>query len=120
MIFHENNFDFSEQFRLGTIFVSEEIAILNLKRAKQEDKLNEAITKFNEDQKKAVAETERAALIQRQELLRERESKIWDTEESHLQEKHQTARSQLKDQFLLQVKSERSYTEVTLGLENGL
>jgi len=37
---------------------------LNGKRAKQEDKLNEAITKFNEDQKKAVAETERAALIQ--------------------------------------------------------
>ena len=80
---------------------------MNGKRAKQEDKLNEAITKFNEDQKKAVAETERAALIQRQELLRERESKIWDTEESHLQEKHQTARSQLKDQFLLQVKSPR-------------
>ena len=84
---------------------------MNGKRAKQEDKLNEAITKFNEDQKKAVAETERAALIQRQELLRERESKIWDTEESHLQEKHQTARSQLKDQFLLQVKSPR----ITLG-----
>ena len=38
-----------------------------------------------------------------QELIREREKKIWDTEEAHLQEKHQTARSQLKDQFLLQV-----------------
>ena len=72
-------------------------------RAKQDDKLNEAITKFSEEQKKSVAETERAALLQRQELLRERESKTWDTEESHLQEKHQTARSQLKDQFLLQV-----------------
>jgi hypothetical protein len=71
-------------------------------RAKQDDKLNEAITKFSEEQKKSVAETERAALLQRQELLRERESKTWDTEESHLQEKHQTARSQLKDQFLLQ------------------
>lgn len=72
-------------------------------RSKQEDKLNEAVTKFTEDQKKAVAETERAALLQRQELIREREKKIWDTEEAHLQEKHQTARSQLKDQFLLQV-----------------
>ena len=39
-----------------------------------------------------------------QELIREREKKIWDTEEAHLQEKHQTARSQLKDQFLLQVR----------------
>ena len=89
---------------LATLIRSK-IIFLNFQRAKQEDKLNEAITKFNEDQKKAVAETERAALIQRQELLRERESKIWDTEESHLQEKHQTARSQLKDQFLLQVNS---------------
>ena len=72
-------------------------------RSKQEDKLNEAVTKFTEDQKKSVAETERTSLLQRQELIREREKKIWDTEEAHLQEKHQTARSQLKDQFLLQV-----------------
>ena len=38
-------------------------------RSKQEDKLNEAVTKFTEDQKKAVAETERAALLQRQEKI---------------------------------------------------
>ena len=36
------------------------------------------------------------------ELLRARESSIWNMEEMQIQEKHQVARSQLKDQFLLQ------------------
>ena len=53
-----------------------EIALTFFQRSKQEDKLNEAVTKFTEDQKKSVAETERAALLQRQELIREREKKI--------------------------------------------
>ena len=43
-------------------------------RAKQDDKLNEAITKFTDDQKKQIADTEHTALLQRQELLRERKS----------------------------------------------
>ena len=35
-------------------------------KSKQEDKLNEAISKFAEDQKKSVADTERNFLVQKQ------------------------------------------------------
>lgn len=71
-------------------------------KAKQEDKLKEAITKYSENQKKTVAETERQFLDQKQEALLAREKAMWDLEEKHFQEKHQVAKSQLKDQFLLQ------------------
>ena len=49
-----------------------------------------------------MAETERQFLDQKQEALLAREKAIWDLEEKHFQEKHQVAKSQLKDQFLLQ------------------
>ncbi|CBY20137.1 unnamed protein product [Oikopleura dioica] len=71
-------------------------------KAKQEDKLKESVSKFSDNQKKTVAETERRFLDQKQESLLAREKAIWDLEEKHFQEKHQVAKSQLKDQFLLQ------------------
>jgi len=71
-------------------------------KAKQDDKLKESISKFSDNQKKTVAETERKFLDQKQESLLAREKAIWDLEEKHFQEKHQVAKSQLKDQFLLQ------------------
>lgn len=71
-------------------------------KAKQEDKLKESISKYSENQKKTVAETERQFLDQKQVALLAREKSIWDLEEKHFQEKHQVAKSQLKDQFLLQ------------------
>ena len=51
---------------------------------------------------------ERVALLERQflqkkhQLLRARESALWETEERHLHEKHQLAKRQLKDIFFLQ------------------
>ncbi|KAM9332531.1 serine/threonine-protein kinase 10 [Pholidichthys leucotaenia] len=52
--------------------------------------------------KREIAEMERACLDKKHQLIRDREATIWDMEEKNLYEKHQLSKQQLKDQYFLQ------------------
>lgn len=61
-----------------------------------------AMKRLGDSHREKIALLERQFLQQKQQLLRARESAIWELEERHLHEKHQLSRRQLKDIFFLQ------------------
>ncbi|KAK7020281.1 hypothetical protein SK128_006864, partial [Halocaridina rubra] len=70
------------------------------------EKLHEAhevsLKRLGDDHRERIALLERQFLQQKHQLLRSRESALWEMEERHLHEKHQLAKRQLKDIFFLQ------------------
>ncbi|XP_042874433.1 serine/threonine-protein kinase 10-like isoform X3 [Penaeus japonicus] len=70
------------------------------------ERLNEAhemsLKRLGDDHRERIALLERQFLQQKHQLLRSRESALWEMEERHLHEKHQLAKRQLKDIFFLQ------------------
>uniref|UniRef100_A0A8C3VKN6 non-specific serine/threonine protein kinase n=1 Tax=Catagonus wagneri TaxID=51154 RepID=A0A8C3VKN6_9CETA len=70
--------------------------------AKQKEDLELAMKKITADNRREICDKERECLTKKQELLRDREAALWETEEHHLQERHQLVKQQLKDQYFLQ------------------
>lgn len=70
------------------------------------EKLHEAhevsLKRLSDDHRERIALLERQFLQQKHQLLRSRESALWEMEERHLHEKHQLSKRQLKDIFFLQ------------------
>lgn len=70
------------------------------------EKLHEAhevsLKRLGDDHRERIALLERQFLQQKHQLLRSRESALWEMEERHLHEKHQLSKRQLKDIFFLQ------------------
>ncbi|CAL4058652.1 unnamed protein product, partial [Meganyctiphanes norvegica] len=70
------------------------------------EKLHEShelsLKRLGDDHRERIALLERQFLQQKHQLLRSRESALWEMEERHLHEKHQLAKRQLKDIFFLQ------------------
>ncbi|KAK3870832.1 hypothetical protein Pcinc_023976 [Petrolisthes cinctipes] len=70
------------------------------------EKLHEAhevsLKRLGNDHREKIALLERQFLQQKHQLLRSRESALWEMEERHLHEKHQLSKRQLKDIFFLQ------------------
>ncbi|XP_040262316.1 serine/threonine-protein kinase 10 [Bufo bufo] len=77
---------------------SEEQQFLN----KQKDDMALVLSAITLENKKEIYSKEREFLNKKQQLLREREARIWELEERHLQERHQLIKQQLKDQYFLQ------------------
>ncbi|KAG8439283.1 hypothetical protein GDO86_005484 [Hymenochirus boettgeri] len=69
---------------------------------KQKEDLSLAMRAIILENRKEIYNKERNFLNKKQQLLRDRETVIWDLEERHLQERHQLVKQQLKDQFFLQ------------------
>lgn len=61
-----------------------------------------SLKRLGDDHRERIALLERQFLQQKHQLLRSRESALWEMEERHLHEKHQLAKRQLKDIFFLQ------------------
>ncbi|KAG1701398.1 STE20-like serine/threonine-protein kinase [Nymphon striatum] len=70
------------------------------------DKLNDnheqSMKRLGDSHREKIALLEKQFLQQKQQLLRARETAIWEFEERQLHEKHQLAKRQLKDIFFLQ------------------
>ncbi|XP_078033056.1 sterile20-like kinase isoform X2 [Augochlora pura] len=70
------------------------------------DKLNEShelsLRRLSDSHREKIALMERQFLQQKQQLMRARESAIWEQEERHIHEKQQLLKKQLKDIFFLQ------------------
>lgn len=70
------------------------------------ERLHEAhemsLKRLGDDHRERIALLERQFLQQKHQLLRSRESALWEMEERHLHEKHQLSKRQLKDIFFLQ------------------
>ncbi|XP_069754893.1 serine/threonine-protein kinase 10 isoform X2 [Narcine bancroftii] len=71
-------------------------------QSKQHQELDMALKKIIMQNKKEISDKERDCLTKKQQLMRDRESAIWELEEHHLQEKNQFLKQQLKDQYTLQ------------------
>ncbi|XP_002735309.1 serine/threonine-protein kinase 10-like [Saccoglossus kowalevskii] len=69
---------------------------------KQQNKMEVAIKNMSEIHKAKIAALEKRILADKHQLLRARESAIWEMEEKQMHEKHQQNKKQLKDMFLLQ------------------
>lgn len=61
-----------------------------------------SIRRLSDSHREKIALLERQFLQQKQQLLRSRESAVWELEERQLHERHQLARRQLKEIFFLQ------------------
>nr|XP_039263970.1 serine/threonine-protein kinase 10-like isoform X5 [Styela clava] len=70
--------------------------------AQQAETMHMTMRSLHEKHKRDVAATEKAFLLSKQDLLRTREAAIWELEERHLHERHQTTKQQLKDLYHLQ------------------
>lgn len=70
--------------------------------AKQKEFLEVTIKKIITDNRREISDQERECLNKKHNLLRDRESTLWDLEEHHLQEIHQLLKQQLKEQYFLQ------------------
>uniref|UniRef100_F6WV80 Protein kinase domain-containing protein n=1 Tax=Ciona intestinalis TaxID=7719 RepID=F6WV80_CIOIN len=68
----------------------------------QTEKLRMGVRQMTETHKRDIAATERVCLLKKQDLQRSRECDIWKIEESHLHERYQTTKQQIKDQYHLQ------------------
>jgi STE20-like kinase len=70
------------------------------------DSLNQShemsLRRLSDGHREKIALLERQFLQQKQQLLRSRESAVWELEERQLHERHQLARRQLKEIFFLQ------------------
>lgn len=70
------------------------------------EKLNEnhesSLRRLSDSHREKIALMERQFLQQKQQLMRARESALWELEERHIHEKQQLAKRQLKDGFFLQ------------------
>ncbi|XP_065219198.1 serine/threonine-protein kinase 10 [Planococcus citri] len=70
------------------------------------EKLNEnhesSLRRQSDSHREKIALMERQFLQQKQQLMRARESDLWDMEEKQIHERQQTAKRQLKDGFFLQ------------------
>ena len=70
------------------------------------DSLNQShetsLRRLSDGHREKIALLERQFLQQKQQLLRSRESAMWELEERQLHERHQLARRQLKEIFFLQ------------------
>ncbi|KAF4527367.1 hypothetical protein B566_EDAN015907 [Ephemera danica] len=70
------------------------------------EKLNEnhesSLRRLSDTHREKIALMERQFLQQKQQLLRSRESALWELEERHIHERHQLNKRQLKDIFFLQ------------------
>uniref|UniRef100_A0A0P4W406 Protein kinase domain-containing protein n=1 Tax=Scylla olivacea TaxID=85551 RepID=A0A0P4W406_SCYOL len=70
------------------------------------ERLHEAhetsLRRLGDDHRERIALLERQFLQQKHQLLRSRESALWEMEERHLHGKHQLSKKQLKDIFFLQ------------------
>ncbi|XP_076048130.1 sterile20-like kinase isoform X5 [Oratosquilla oratoria] len=60
------------------------------------------LKRLGDSHREKIAMLEQQFLQQKHQLLRQRESALWEMEEKHLHEKHQLAKRQLKDIFFLQ------------------
>nr|CAB3266367.1 STE20-like serine/threonine-protein kinase [Phallusia mammillata] len=69
---------------------------------KQAEKLRMSIMDLKETHRRNIAATEKMCLLKKQDLQRSRECEIWTLEERHLQERYQTCKQQVKDQYHLQ------------------
>ncbi|XP_037126572.1 serine/threonine-protein kinase 10 [Syngnathus acus] len=70
--------------------------------ADQKNHLDSTLHQIILNNKKEIADTERECLTKKQQLIRDRESSIWELEERSLHERHQMLKQQLKDQYFLQ------------------
>ena len=61
-----------------------------------------SLRRLSDGHREKIALLERQFLQQKQQLLRSRESALWELEERQLHERHQLARRQLKEIFFLQ------------------
>ncbi|MPC37618.1 STE20-like serine/threonine-protein kinase [Portunus trituberculatus] len=61
-----------------------------------------SLRRLGDDHRERIALLERQFLQQKHQLLRSRESALWEMEERHLHGKHQLSKKQLKDIFFLQ------------------
>ncbi|KAM6911925.1 serine/threonine-protein kinase 10 isoform 2-T2 [Lycodopsis pacificus] len=68
----------------------------------QKNHLDTTLKRIISSNKREIAEMERACLNKKQELIRERESTMWEMEEKNFYERHQLLKQQLKDQYFLQ------------------
>ncbi|XP_078484657.1 serine/threonine-protein kinase 10 isoform X4 [Ciona intestinalis] len=68
----------------------------------QTEKLRMGVRQMTETHKRDIAATEKVCLLKKQDLQRSRECDIWKIEESHLHERYQTTKQQIKDQYHLQ------------------
>ncbi|XP_074643744.1 serine/threonine-protein kinase 10-like isoform X2 [Tubulanus polymorphus] len=67
----------------------------------QSESLERSMKRLSDQHREKIALLEKQFLQQKQQLLRSRESAIWEMEERHLHEKNQLAKRQLKDLFFL-------------------
>ncbi|XP_051956602.1 serine/threonine-protein kinase 10-like [Xyrauchen texanus] len=70
--------------------------------ADQKEYLESTLKRIIAENKCEISETERQCLNKKQNLIRERETTIWDLEEKNIHERHQLFKQQLKDQYFLQ------------------
>ncbi|XP_061584446.1 STE20-like kinase b [Cololabis saira] len=68
----------------------------------QQQFLDGSLKKIIQQHKLQLADEEKSCLDNKQQLLRARESALWEQEERHLQEKQQLLKQQLKEQHFLQ------------------
>ena len=71
-------------------------------RAKQAEQVNDRLRQYDDRSRRALARAEREFLLEKQTLMKARETALWDMEERQLHDKHQTVKQQLREQYLLQ------------------
>ncbi|XP_077360427.1 serine/threonine-protein kinase 10 isoform X2 [Festucalex cinctus] len=69
--------------------------------AAQKKQLDSAVNQILFNNKKEIADTERDCLMRKQQLMRDRESSLWELEEKSLHERHQLLKQQLKERYFL-------------------
>ncbi|XP_077402100.1 serine/threonine-protein kinase 10 [Vanacampus margaritifer] len=67
--------------------------------AAQKKHLDSTINQILLNNKKEIADTERDCLMKKQQLMRDRESSLWEMEERSLHERHQLLKQQLKERY---------------------
>uniref|UniRef100_A0A3Q2ZID0 non-specific serine/threonine protein kinase n=1 Tax=Hippocampus comes TaxID=109280 RepID=A0A3Q2ZID0_HIPCM len=70
--------------------------------AAQKNHLESTLNQITFNNKKEIADTEQDCLNKKQQLIRDRESSVWELEERSLHERHQLLKQQLKDQYFQQ------------------
>ncbi|XP_051902775.1 serine/threonine-protein kinase 10 [Hippocampus zosterae] len=70
--------------------------------AAQKNHLESTLYQITCNNKKEIADTEQDCLNKKQQLIRDRESSVWELEERSLHERHQLLKQQLKDQYFQQ------------------
>ena len=71
-------------------------------RAKQQEQIADRLRQYDDRSRRALARAEREFLLEKQTLMKARETSLWDMEERQLHNKHQTVKQQLREQYLLQ------------------